>query len=63
LAAVQDSTIAPGIPCVRNVGSGRPQTVRQFAERWWREFGAQGKLLIGDLPYRSDEVMRYVPQL
>jgi UDP-glucose 4-epimerase len=63
LTAARDEAVEPGLPQVRNVGSGRPQTVRQFAEHWWREFGAQGKLLIGELPYRSDEVMRYVPQL
>jgi nucleoside-diphosphate-sugar epimerase len=63
LAAARDETVKPGIPRVRNVGTGRPQTVRQFAEHWWREFGAQGKLLVGALPYRADEVMRYVPQI
>jgi nucleoside-diphosphate-sugar epimerase len=63
LAAARDETVEPGIPRVRNVGTGRPQTVRQFAEHWWREFGARGKLLVGELPYRSDEVMRYVPQV
>ena len=63
LAAASDESVAPGVPRVRNVGSGRPQTVRHFAESWWCPFGAQGKLLVGKLPYRSDEVMRYVPQL
>lgn len=63
LAAARDETVAPGVPRVRNVGTGRPQTVRQFAEHWWREFDARGKLLVGELPYRSDEVMRYVPQM
>lgn len=63
LAAAGDEAVEPGVPRVRNVGEGRPQTVRHFAEHWWREFGAQGKLLVGELPYRSDEVMRYVPQL
>ena len=63
LSAVSDEEIEPGVPRVRNVGTGRPQTVRQFAEHWWHEFCAQGKLLVGALPYRSDEVMRYVPQL
>ncbi|MEX2309156.1 MAG: NAD-dependent epimerase/dehydratase family protein [Pirellulales bacterium] len=63
LAAARDEAVEPGVPQVRNVGTGRPQTVRQFAEHWWREFGAQGKLLVGELPYRSDEVMRYVPQV
>ena len=53
----------PGVPRVRNVGTGRPQSVREFAEHWWREFGARGKLLFGALPYREGEVMRFVPQI
>jgi nucleoside-diphosphate-sugar epimerase len=63
LSAAHDEAVELGVPRVRNVGTGRPQTVRQFAEHWWREFGAQGKLLVGELPYRSHEVMRYVPQV
>jgi hypothetical protein len=35
--------------------------VREFAEHWWQKFEARGKLLFGALPYRADEVMRYVP--
>jgi nucleoside-diphosphate-sugar epimerase len=61
LAAAGDDSVEPGVPRVRNIGTGRPQTVRQFAERWWREFAARGKLLVGALPYRDGEVMRYVP--
>jgi nucleoside-diphosphate-sugar epimerase len=63
LVAAGDDAVLPGLARVRNVGTGRPQTVRQFAEHWWREFDAQGELLFGQLPYRNDEVMRYVPQL
>lgn len=54
---------APGQPRISNVGTGKPATLRAFAERWWREFGASGSLQIGALPYRADEVMRYVPEL
>jgi nucleoside-diphosphate-sugar epimerase len=61
LAAVLDDSVKPGVPRVANVGSGRPQAVREFAEHWWRQFDARGKLLVGALPYRADEVMRYVP--
>ena len=63
LAAAVDERVEPGVARVRNVGSGRPQTVRQFAEHWWREFGARGRLRFGALPYREDEMMRYVPLL
>ena len=62
LALACDESVECGLPRIRNLGSGRPQSVRQFAEYWWREFGARGKLLFGSLPYRSDDVMRYVAQ-
>lgn len=63
LALACDESVECGTPRVCNLGSGRPQSVRQFAEYWWREFGARGKLLFGSLSYRSDEVMRYVAQV
>lgn len=53
----------PSTPWVENVGTGTPQTLRQFAEDWWQEWGATGKLLLGALPYRENEVMRYVPEV
>lgn len=46
---------------IQNVGSGVPQTVASFAEKVWRSAGASGKLLVGCLPYRKNEVMRFVP--
>ena len=52
-----------GVPFVGNVGTGKPQTLREFAEYWWRAWGAAGRLLVGEVPYRDDEVMRYVPAL
>ena len=61
LAAAQN--VEPGVPHVCNLGTGLPQSVRQFAEHWWREFGARGNLLFGSLAYRNDEVMRYVAQV
>jgi nucleoside-diphosphate-sugar epimerase len=61
LAAALDDSVPPGEPRIRNVGTGHPQSVREFAEHWWQKFEARGKLLFGALPYRADEVMRYVP--
>ncbi len=53
----------PGEPRVANVGTGQAQTLRAFAEEWWGHFGATGRLLPGAVPYRANEVMRYVPQI
>lgn len=48
---------------IANVGTGRPQTLREFAEYWWKKWNASGKLLVGAVPYRENEVMRYVPDV
>jgi len=61
--AAQRSGLRPGAPRVENVGTGAPQTLRAFAEHWWRHWEARGQLLVGALPYRAGEVMRYVPAM
>ena len=48
---------------VKNLGSGNPQSVREFVEHWWKKFEAKGKLKLGAVPYRENEVMRFVPDL
>ncbi|MEL7087178.1 MAG: NAD(P)-dependent oxidoreductase [Planctomycetota bacterium] len=50
-------------PVVRNLGSGVPVQVREFAAERWRALGARGKLLAGALPGRPGEVKRFVPEL
>jgi nucleoside-diphosphate-sugar epimerase len=57
------ASLVAGEPLVANVGSGCPVTMRAFAEEWWARFGARGQLRIGALPYRPNEVMRFVPLL
>lgn len=54
---------AAGEPRIRNVGTGKPQSTREFAAHWWRNWGARGQLLPGAVPYRPNEVMRYVPEI
>jgi nucleoside-diphosphate-sugar epimerase len=48
---------------VKNIGSGNPQTILDFSKFWWEKWKAKGKLLVGELPYRNGEVMRYVPKI
>lgn len=50
-------------PQIFNLSSGNPVTIRAFAEKWWDKWGATGMLHFGNIPYRSGEVMRYVPGL
>jgi nucleoside-diphosphate-sugar epimerase len=50
-------------PQVHNVGSGVPVSLLDFAGRWWAAWGATGRIIAGAIPYRPDEVMRYVPEV
>lgn len=52
-----------GQPEIRHVGSGQPQSLRSFAECWWKQWNAKGSLKIGIVPYRKGEMMRYVPRI
>ena len=48
---------------VQHVGTGQPQSLRQFVEYWWKTWNAKGKLHFGSKPYRDGEIMRYIPKL
>jgi nucleoside-diphosphate-sugar epimerase len=61
LAACHDEAVERCQAKVTNIGTGRAQTVRAFAEHCWLQWKARGKLRFGELPYRAGEVMRYVP--
>ena len=52
-----------GEPMVTNIGSGQPQTLLEFAQYWWEKWDASGNLNIGEIPYRENEVMRFVPKV
>jgi nucleoside-diphosphate-sugar epimerase len=56
--------IKPGSNRVfRNLGSGQPQSLLDFATGWWSKWNAKGRLLAGSVAYRKNEIMRYVPLL
>ncbi|MFQ3671041.1 MAG: NAD-dependent epimerase/dehydratase family protein [Verrucomicrobiia bacterium] len=61
LEAVSREDLKSGHPLVENVGTGRGRTLRAFAEEWWSHWGARGRLKVGEVPYRPNEVMRLVP--
>ena len=63
LSVCVDRPLEPGRPEVHNVGTGHPVTILEFAEYWWRRWGAAGRLLPGAIAYRPGEVMRYVPEI
>lgn len=61
--ALSFSNVSSGHVDVRNIGSGHPQTLREFAEYWWTKWSANGKLHFGSKPYRDNEIMRFVPEV
>jgi nucleoside-diphosphate-sugar epimerase len=61
LSHLDFSRSEPGAPTVHHVATGRPRSLRDFAEAWWREWNATGRLLLGAMPYRAGELMRLVP--
>ena len=63
VTALARTDLRAGEPKIENVGTGKPQTLRAFAESWWQQWGAKGKLKIGEVPYRVHEIMRYVPEI
>jgi UDP-glucose 4-epimerase len=44
-----------------NFGSGKEQTLLEFAEYWWNKWEAKGKLIPGSVPYRKGTQMRMIP--
>lgn len=48
---------------VKNLGSGRPQKLKDFATHWWGRLSTGGTLRLGAIPYRENEIMRYVPRI
>jgi nucleoside-diphosphate-sugar epimerase len=63
LSAANYCDLEVGKPLIKNLGSGKPEMLKDFAARWWAHFNGQGVLRIGSLPYRDNEVMRYVPEI
>lgn len=45
---------------IRNVGTGKPQSLIDFANFWWRQFEAKGQLLSGQINARPGEIHRLV---
>lgn len=63
IKALKFDGVEPGKPLFKNVGTGKPQTVLEFAQYWWKHWGAKGTLKPGAIPYRDNEVMRFVPEV
>ena len=55
--------ITMGQPEIRNIGTGKERTLKEFAKHYWKKWNAKGQLLFGSVNYRPNEVMRYVPEI
>ena len=52
--------IEPGKPHIRNVGTGKAQTLFEFAQDCWFKWNAKGKLIPGKVSLRPSELKRMV---
>lgn len=48
---------------IKNIGSGRVMSLKDFAKGWWKKLDAKGKLEIGAIPYAQNEIMSYIPEI
>jgi nucleoside-diphosphate-sugar epimerase len=55
------SGVKSGEPFFKHIAKGEPQSIKEYVEFWWKQWGAKGKLHFGKRPYRDNEVMRFVP--
>ncbi len=46
---------------VKNIGTGVPVSLLDFATKEWNKRNSKGILIPGSIPYREKEIMRYVP--
>ena len=60
LSALAFDGVVPGQPQLRNVGTGRAQTLLDFARAWWGAWGATGQLIPGQVGLRPGELARVV---
>ena len=63
LRALDFDGVEAGRPVLRNVGTGRPQSLLEFAHGWWDKWGAVGELLPGQIGLRPGEIARMVANI
>jgi nucleoside-diphosphate-sugar epimerase len=50
----------PGQPVITHAATGQAQSLLDFVQHWWRHWGGTGRVIVGAVPYRHNEVMRLV---
>ena len=61
--AVHRTDIIAKEPLIVNIGSGVGKTLKDFAMSEWKKFGATGKLVIGGIENRPNEIPRMVADI
>ncbi len=61
--AIFRSDLKKGLPFVVNIGSGKGTKLKDFAESQWKKFNAKGKLIIGSIKSRPNEIKRMVANI
>jgi nucleoside-diphosphate-sugar epimerase len=62
LNKIVELPISPGLN-VHHIASGKPIVLKDFADYWWKYWGAKGKINYGVHPYRTYEGMRIVGKI
>ena len=62
-AALDFSQVNSGYPLIKHVATGKSQRLIEFANQYWEEWGARGRIMNDKLPYRKDELMRITTSL
>jgi nucleoside-diphosphate-sugar epimerase len=63
LSALDFSLVQSGRPIIRNIGSGKGQTLLEFARYWWEVWGAKGQLVPGQIGLRPGELTKIVADI
>lgn len=63
LQALDFHAVEPGRPQLFNVGTGKPQSLLEFARYWWTAWEANGELMPGEVGLRPGELPRLVANI
>ena len=63
LTALSFEGVEVGRPQIKNVGTGCPMSLLEFAEKWWRIWNAKGNLKPGKIGLRPGEARRLVADI
>lgn len=63
LKALDFEGVELGRPHLRNIGTGRGQSLLEFAQHWWNHWQATGRLLPGEVGLRPGELPRLVANI